>query len=101
MLWRRVCLDDAVDFLGLPVDDTGNYECEAATGMLLPEPVTTVQFPPVSIFEIPCQGMDLLSFKQPAPVALAHLRVGHEIQCVFGTNDPAKLTIGTVEMVFS
>ena len=33
--WRRMGLENAVDFLGLPVDDTGNNEGQTAPGMLV------------------------------------------------------------------
>ena len=56
-----VCLDDAMNFLGLPVDDAGDDESKAATGMFLTQPVPVAELPPVSISDIPRQAMHLLS----------------------------------------
>ena len=45
---QGVGLDDAMNFLGLPVDDAGDDEGEVATRMFLTEPVPVAQLPPVA-----------------------------------------------------
>ena len=65
-----------MDFLGLPVDDTGDDERKTTGGMLLLKPVPAVQSSSVAVFEIPCQGMNLLALEQAAPVAPAQIRIG-------------------------
>ena len=97
----NVCLDDAVYFLGLPVDDAGNYEGKAATGTPLLKPIAAVESSPMPIFKITRQGVNLLSLEQASPITFSHIRIGHETQGVFGTNHPAKLTVGAVEEVLS
>ncbi len=89
VLWRGVCLDDAVDFFGLPVDDAGHHEGKTATGMLLLQPISAIQSSPVAVFEIACQGVNLLSFEQAAPVPFSHLRIGHKVQSIFSTHHTA------------
>ncbi|MEE9149295.1 MAG: hypothetical protein V3U27_18080 [Candidatus Tectomicrobia bacterium] len=74
----HVCLDDTMDFLGLPVNNAGDNESKAATGMLLLEPVTAVQSSPVPVCEIACQGVKLFSLEQIAPVTFPHIRIGHK-----------------------
>ena len=54
-------LDDAMNFLGLPVDDAGDDERQTATGVFLLEPVPAVELSPVSVSNIPCQTVDLLA----------------------------------------
>ena len=99
MLRWFMCLDDAMDFIGLPIDDTGNDEGKAATRMLLLQPVAAVKFATMPIFEVTRQSVNLFSLEQAAPVTLAHVGVGHEAQGVFSADDTAKLAVGAVEMV--
>ena len=54
-------MSGAMNFLGLPVDDAGDDESKAATGVFLTEPVPVAELPPVSISDIPRQAMHLLS----------------------------------------
>ena len=80
-------LDDAVNFLGLPVDDAGDNECKAAAGVFLTEPVPAAELSSMSIPDIPRQTMHLLSLEQPTPGPLSHIRIGHEVEGVFGPDN--------------
>lgn len=86
MVREGVSLDDAVNILGLPVDDAGDDEGQAATCVFLIEPVPAAELPPVSISDIPCQVMNLLSLEQSAPGPPSHISIGHEIEDVFGAD---------------
>jgi hypothetical protein len=46
------------------------------------------------------QTVNLLSFEKSSSVPLTHVGVGHEVESVFCADNTAKLTVGTVEVVF-
>ena len=68
MLRQFMGLDNAVNLFGLPVDDAGDDERKAATGLLLLEPVSAVEGSPVPIADVTREGVNLLPLEQSAPV---------------------------------
>ena len=98
---RITFLDDPIDFLGLPVDDAGQNQCQATARGALLLPISLIDPAPFPIVEIPSQSMDLFGLQQPAPGTLSQSLVRHVGKNMLGLKDPSQFSIGTVEVILT
>lgn len=70
VIWQML-LDDAVNFLGLPINNASHDQRQTTTGVALFQPVALVNPATFAQFNVPCQGMNLFTFEQAPAVTAA------------------------------
>ena len=92
-------VEDAIDLLGLPVDDAGHQQRQTTGRVLLPLPILGGHPSLFAISYIPGQGMNLFTFEETAARALSEGWIRHIVQDVFGLEDAPQFPVRPVEMI--
>ena len=97
--FRNAHFQNAGDFLGLPVDDTGHQQRQAATGVHLLVQFARVDSSSPPVIDIPRQCMNLLALEKPTPDACAEPWLGQVAEQEFGLEDTAQVPVGAVGVI--
>jgi hypothetical protein len=90
-----------VDLHGLPVDDAGHEQGQAAAGIALPFQIPAREYTLFAATHPPGQGMDLFFLVQAAPYSLPRRLVQKKMQDGLRLEYPPQLPLGPMEMILA
>ena len=97
--FRVAAAQNCRDLLGLPVDDAGEDESQAAARVHLFVEFASIDPSPSAVVDISGHGVQLLDFQDPAADSTAQLRLGHVFEYELGFEDATQIPVRTVEAV--
>jgi hypothetical protein len=97
--WGRAAPDGQGHLAGLPVDDAGDDERQAAAAVHLVPELARVNLPQAAVEDVSRQGVQLLDLQQAAADSPSKVRLGHVLQGELGLEDSAELASSLVKSV--